>query len=69
MRLKTQVIVNLESNQGRTRKRWAVIRTSIKGFIQEEGEESLLELDGEQLGKLPATFEIDPQRMLVKGYP
>lgn len=34
------------------------------------GEESvLLELDGEQLGTLPATFEIVPGAMLVKGYP
>lgn len=28
----------------------------------------LLELDGEQLGMLPATFEIVPQKLLVKGY-
>ncbi|MDH7511682.1 MAG: diacylglycerol kinase family lipid kinase [Clostridiales bacterium] len=28
----------------------------------------LLELDGEQLGLLPATFEIFPRRLLVKGY-
>jgi YegS/Rv2252/BmrU family lipid kinase len=31
-------------------------------------EEVLLELDGEQLGKLPATFEIIPLSFLVKGY-
>jgi diacylglycerol kinase (ATP) len=29
----------------------------------------LLELDGEQLGTLPAVFEIVPGAMLVKGYP
>jgi YegS/Rv2252/BmrU family lipid kinase len=34
----------------------------------EENETVLLELDGEQLGKLPATFEIIPQSLLIKGY-
>jgi hypothetical protein len=29
----------------------------------------LLELDGEQLGTLPASFEVVPGNMLVKGYP
>jgi YegS/Rv2252/BmrU family lipid kinase len=29
----------------------------------------LLELDGEQLGTLPASFEVVPRNMLVKGYP
>ena len=29
----------------------------------------LLELDGEQLGTLPAEFVIDPGNLLVKGYP
>lgn len=33
--LKTQVIVNPESNQGRTRKRWKYIREGIKSFIKE----------------------------------
>jgi diacylglycerol kinase family enzyme len=28
----------------------------------------LIELDGEQLGMLPATFEILPRHLLVKGY-
>jgi diacylglycerol kinase family enzyme len=28
----------------------------------------LIEVDGEQLGKLPATFEIIPGSILVKGY-
>ena len=35
MRLKTQVIVNPESNQGRTRKRWSEIREALSGFIKE----------------------------------
>jgi diacylglycerol kinase family enzyme len=32
------------------------------------GEDVLLELDGEQLGKLPARFEIIPRPLLVKGW-
>ncbi len=35
MRLKTKVIVNPESNRGRTRKRWGEIREGLKGFIRE----------------------------------
>jgi diacylglycerol kinase (ATP) len=35
MRLKTQVIVNPESNKGRTRKRWGEIREGLKSFIRE----------------------------------
>lgn len=34
----------------------------------EEGEDVLLELDGDQLGRLPATFEIFPRNLLVKGF-
>jgi diacylglycerol kinase (ATP) len=34
----------------------------------EEGENVLLELDGEQLGALPATFEVVPLSLRVKGY-
>jgi diacylglycerol kinase (ATP) len=34
-RLKTQVIVNPESNQGGTRQRWKDIKEAIKSFIQE----------------------------------
>jgi diacylglycerol kinase (ATP) len=34
----------------------------------EEGEEVLLELDGDQLGRLPATFEIVPRNLLIKGF-
>lgn len=35
MRLKTQVIVNPESNQGRTRKRWSQIKEAFRGFLKE----------------------------------
>ena len=35
MRLKTKVIINPESNRGRTRKRWGEIRDGLKGFIRE----------------------------------
>jgi YegS/Rv2252/BmrU family lipid kinase len=34
-RVRTQVIVNPESNQGRTRRRWKHIREAIRSFIQE----------------------------------
>ena len=34
----------------------------------EEGEDVLLELDGDQLGRLPATFEIVPRDLLIKGF-
>ena len=34
-----------------------------------QDETVLLELDGEQLGTLPASFEVVPGNMLVKGYP
>jgi len=33
-----------------------------------EGEEVLLELDGDQIGRLPATFEIVPRNLLIKGF-
>jgi YegS/Rv2252/BmrU family lipid kinase len=35
MRLKTKVIVNPESNRGRTRKRWAEIRDGLRHFVRE----------------------------------
>ncbi len=35
MRLKTQVIVNPESNKGRTRKRWTEIRDALRSFIKD----------------------------------
>jgi YegS/Rv2252/BmrU family lipid kinase len=34
----------------------------------EDGDEVLLELDGEQLGRLPATFEVLPRDLLIKGF-
>ncbi len=34
----------------------------------EEGEDVLLELDGDQLGRLPAIFEIVPRTLLIKGF-
>jgi diacylglycerol kinase family enzyme len=39
----------------------------IDALTSEPGD-VLLELDGEQLGTLPATFEIVPRRFPVKGY-
>jgi len=39
----------------------------IEALILEEGD-VLLEIDGEQLGHLPATFEILPRRLPIKGY-
>ena len=35
MFIKTQVIINPESNQGRTKKRWEHIRKALKFFIKE----------------------------------
>ena len=35
MFLKTQVIINPESNQGRTKKRWNQIRETLKSYIKE----------------------------------
>ena len=35
MRLKTKVIVNPESNRGRTRKRWGEIREGLRHFVRE----------------------------------
>ena len=34
-RFKTHVIVNPESNRGRTRKRWGDIREAMKNFLRE----------------------------------
>jgi diacylglycerol kinase (ATP) len=36
--------------------------------LAEEGGDVLLELDGEQLGTLPAKFEIVPRALQIKGY-
>jgi diacylglycerol kinase (ATP) len=45
-----------------------VIRGSKVEAWPEENEDVLLELDGEQLGRLPATFEIIPRNLLIKGF-
>jgi len=39
----------------------------IEAFAEDEND-VLIEIDGEQVGILPATFEIIPQSILVKGY-
>lgn len=45
----------------------SLIRAEKIEALPEGNEEVLIELDGEQLGKLPAIFEIVPQNFLVKG--
>ena len=45
-----------------------VVRGSKVEAWPEENEDVLLELDGEQLGRLPATFEIIPRNLLIKGF-
>ena len=40
----------------------------IEAIAEDDEDEVLIEIDGEQLGKLPATFEIIPRNFLVKGY-
>ncbi|MGD2246323.1 MAG: diacylglycerol kinase family lipid kinase [Candidatus Aminicenantes bacterium] len=48
----------------------ALIRgKKIEAFSAEEEKDVLIEVDGEQVGTLPATFEIIPQNLLVKGNP
>jgi diacylglycerol kinase (ATP) len=47
----------------------SLIRGRRVEAVSRAEEEVLLELDGEQLGTLPASFEIVPGAMLVKGYP
>ncbi len=48
----------------------SLIRGSKIEAVPEQGEEDvLIEVDGEQVGKLPATFDIICQRLFVKGYP
>ena len=41
----------------------------IEAVSAEEEKDVLIEVDGEQVGTLPATFEIIPQSILVKGHP
>ncbi len=45
-----------------------LIRGRTVEAIPEAGEEVLLELDGEQLGRLPATFEVLPRYLAIKGF-
>ena len=48
----------------------SVIRGRKIEAIPGSGEEEvLIEVDGEQVGKLPATYDIISKRILVKGYP
>lgn len=41
----------------------------IEAINEGADDDVLIEIDGEQLGKLPATFEIVPRNFLVKGHP
>ena len=40
----------------------------IEAIPEDPDEDILIEIDGEQVGKLPATFEIVPKSLSVKGY-
>ncbi len=40
----------------------------VEAVPLDEGDEVLLELDGEQLGRLPAAFEILPRNLAIKGF-
>ena len=42
---------------------------TIEAYTEEGEKEVLIELDGEQLGRLPAVFEIVNRSLLIKGYP
>jgi len=47
----------------------ALIRgRKIEAFAEDDESDVLIEIDGEQVGILPATFEIIPRNFLVKGY-
>ncbi len=47
----------------------SLIRGSkIEAISENREDEVLIEVDGEQVGKLPATFEIVPRNILVKGH-
>jgi diacylglycerol kinase family enzyme len=40
----------------------------IEAFAEDDESDVLIEIDGEQVGILPATFEIIPRSIQVKGY-
>ena len=40
----------------------------IEAIPEDTNEDVLIEIDGEQVGKLPATFEIVPRSIPIKGY-
>jgi diacylglycerol kinase family enzyme len=40
----------------------------VEAFSETDEEEVLIEIDGEQLGRLPVVFDIIPRGLLVKGY-
>jgi diacylglycerol kinase family enzyme len=40
----------------------------IEAFSEDDKGDVLIEIDGEQVGILPATFEIIPRSIQVKGY-
>ena len=42
--------------------------TKVEAMADDKDNDVLIEVDGEQLGKLPATFKIIPGSILVKGY-
>ncbi len=48
----------------------SVIRgRKIEAIPERDEDDVLIEVDGEQVGKLPATYDIISKRILVKGYP
>jgi diacylglycerol kinase (ATP) len=48
----------------------SVIRgRKIEAIPERNEEDVLIEVDGEQVGKLPATYDIARKRILIKGYP
>lgn len=46
----------------------SLVRGRMVEAFPEEGDEVLLELDGEQIGRLPATFEVFPRNLAIKGF-
>jgi diacylglycerol kinase family enzyme len=46
----------------------SLVRGRLVEAYPEESGDVLLELDGEQLGRLPATFEVLPRNLAIKGF-